>query len=165
MKQQVLNVSFGLSHSSSIECSGPTPGHHWINVGSPIVLAAHGEPKAVVLAWACLGLVWAGSIKSQQGPRRSMFAGTLLVLYVVFLKLLNCLPMCAVACHRLMISFTQDKTSHVWTGYLYAVLLLAVAFLQSVVLQQYFQRCFILGMKVRTALMAAVYKKVHLLSC
>lgn len=65
---------------------------------------------------------------------------------------------------KLMISFTQDKTSHVWTGYLYAVLLLAVAFLQSVVLQQYFQRCFILGMKVRTALMAAVYKKALVVS-
>lgn len=59
-----------------------------------------------------------------------------------------------------MISFTQDKSSYAWEGYLYAVLLLAVAILQSLLLQQYFQRCFVLGMKVRTALMAAVYKKV-----
>lgn len=65
---------------------------------------------------------------------------------------------------KLMISFTQDKTSHTWTGYMYAVLLLVVAFLQSVVLQQYFQRCFILGMKVRTALMAAVYRKALVVS-
>uniref|UniRef100_A0A671T8L9 ATP-binding cassette, sub-family C (CFTR/MRP), member 2 n=1 Tax=Sinocyclocheilus anshuiensis TaxID=1608454 RepID=A0A671T8L9_9TELE len=65
---------------------------------------------------------------------------------------------------KLMISFTQDKSSHAWTGYLYAVLLLVVAFLQSVILQQYFQRCFILGMKVRTALMAAVYKKALVVS-
>uniref|UniRef100_A0A8C2GDE6 Uncharacterized protein n=1 Tax=Cyprinus carpio TaxID=7962 RepID=A0A8C2GDE6_CYPCA len=47
---------------------------------------------------------------------------------------------------KLMISFTQDTTSH------------------SVFLQQYFQRCFILGMKVRTALMAAVYKKALVVS-
>uniref|UniRef100_A0A9J7X6J7 ABC-type glutathione-S-conjugate transporter n=1 Tax=Cyprinus carpio carpio TaxID=630221 RepID=A0A9J7X6J7_CYPCA len=73
------------------------------------------------------------------------------ILYVLFLK-------------PLMISFTQDTTSHAWTGYLYAVLLLVVAFLQSVFLQQYFQRCFILGMKVRTALMAAVYKKALVVS-
>ena len=59
-----------------------------------------------------------------------------------------------------MISFTQDKSSYAWEGYLYAVLLLVVAVLQSLLLQQYFQRCFVLGMKVRTALMAAVYKKV-----
>uniref|UniRef100_A0A8C1RES8 Uncharacterized protein n=1 Tax=Cyprinus carpio TaxID=7962 RepID=A0A8C1RES8_CYPCA len=65
---------------------------------------------------------------------------------------------------KLMISFTQDTASHAWTGYLYAVLLLVVAFLQSVFLQQYFQRCFILGMKVRTALMAAVYKKALVVS-
>lgn len=59
-----------------------------------------------------------------------------------------------------MISFTQDKSSYAWEGYLYAVLLLVVAILQSLFLQQYFQRCFVLGMKVRTAIMAAVYKKV-----
>lgn len=47
-----------------------------------------------------------------------------------------------------------------WEGYLYAVLLFVVALLQSIFLQQYFQRCFVLGMKVRTAIMAAVYKKV-----
>ncbi|TRY91587.1 hypothetical protein DNTS_021753, partial [Danionella cerebrum] len=48
---------------------------------------------------------------------------------------------------KLMVSFTQDKSSYLWTGYLYAVLLVLVAFLQSVFLQQYFQRCFVLGMK------------------
>ncbi|KAL0177128.1 hypothetical protein M9458_026022, partial [Cirrhinus mrigala] len=57
-----------------------------------------------------------------------------------------------------------DKSSYAWTGYLYAVLLLLVAFVQSVVLQQYFQQCFSLGMKVRTALMAAVYKKALVVS-
>lgn len=61
---------------------------------------------------------------------------------------------------RLMISFTQDKSYFLWEGYLYAVLLFVVALLQSIFLQQYFQRCFVLGMKVRTAIMAAVYKKV-----
>ncbi|MEQ2169338.1 hypothetical protein GOODEAATRI_024182, partial [Goodea atripinnis] len=64
--------------------------------------------------------------------------------------------------NKLMISFIQDKSSYAWEGYLYAVLLLVVALLQSLFLQQYFQRCFVLGMKVRTALMAAVYKKVSL---
>uniref|UniRef100_A0A672K2V6 ABC-type glutathione-S-conjugate transporter n=1 Tax=Sinocyclocheilus grahami TaxID=75366 RepID=A0A672K2V6_SINGR len=57
-----------------------------------------------------------------------------------------------------------DKTSHAWTGYLYAVLLLVVAFLQSVILQQYYNRCLILGIKVRVALMAAVYKKALVVS-
>uniref|UniRef100_A0A673BAN6 ABC-type glutathione-S-conjugate transporter n=1 Tax=Sphaeramia orbicularis TaxID=375764 RepID=A0A673BAN6_9TELE len=65
---------------------------------------------------------------------------------------------------KLMIAFTQDKTSYSWVGYLYAVLLLVVALLQSLFLQQYFQRCFVLGMKVRTAIMAAVYKKALVVS-
>lgn len=59
-----------------------------------------------------------------------------------------------------MISFTQDKSFFLWEGYLYALLLFVVALVQSIFLQQYFQRCFVLGMKVRTAIMAAVYKKV-----
>ncbi|XP_035771316.1 canalicular multispecific organic anion transporter 1-like [Neolamprologus brichardi] len=60
---------------------------------------------------------------------------------------------------KLMVSFTQNKSRYAWEGYLYAVLLMVVALLQSLTLQQYFQRCFVLGMRVRTALMAAVYKK------
>ncbi|XP_012683657.2 ATP-binding cassette sub-family C member 2 [Clupea harengus] len=65
---------------------------------------------------------------------------------------------------KLMITFTQDTSIYVWQGYLYAILLLLVAVVQSVFLQQYFQRCFVLGMKVRTALMAAVYKKALIVS-
>uniref|UniRef100_A0A8P4G8C0 ABC-type glutathione-S-conjugate transporter n=1 Tax=Dicentrarchus labrax TaxID=13489 RepID=A0A8P4G8C0_DICLA len=65
---------------------------------------------------------------------------------------------------KLMISFTQDKSRYTWEGYLYAVLLLVVAVLQSLFLQQYFQRCFVLGMKVRTAIMASVYKKALVVS-
>ncbi|KAL7855414.1 hypothetical protein AOLI_G00190180 [Acnodon oligacanthus] len=65
---------------------------------------------------------------------------------------------------KVMISFTQDKSTYMWQGYIYAVLLVLVTFLQSVFLQQYFHRCFILGMKVRTAIMAAVYKKALVVS-
>ncbi|XP_039995158.1 canalicular multispecific organic anion transporter 1 [Xiphias gladius] len=65
---------------------------------------------------------------------------------------------------KFMVSFTQDKSRYAWEGYLYAVLLLVVAFLQSLFLQQYFQRCFVLGMKVRTAIMATVYKKALVVS-
>uniref|UniRef100_A0A674BMM9 ATP binding cassette subfamily C member 2 n=1 Tax=Salmo trutta TaxID=8032 RepID=A0A674BMM9_SALTR len=65
---------------------------------------------------------------------------------------------------KLMISFTTDKSIYTWTGYMYAVLLILVAVFQSLFLQQYFQRCFVLGMKVRTAIMAAVYKKALVVS-
>ncbi|XP_056148222.1 canalicular multispecific organic anion transporter 1 [Lampris incognitus] len=65
---------------------------------------------------------------------------------------------------KMMISFAQDKSVYTWKGYLYAVLLLVTTVLQSIFLQQYFHRCFILGMKVRTAIMAAVYKKALVVS-
>ncbi|XP_029465938.1 canalicular multispecific organic anion transporter 1 [Rhinatrema bivittatum] len=60
---------------------------------------------------------------------------------------------------KLMIDFTQNPSEFEWKGYLYAVLLFVVALVQSLCLQQYFQGCFALGMRVRTAIMAAVYKK------
>lgn len=59
-----------------------------------------------------------------------------------------------------MISFVSDPNAYLWHGYLYAVLLFLTALVQSICLQQYFQLCFELGMLVRTALMAAIYKKV-----
>ncbi|KAG9341055.1 hypothetical protein JZ751_019809 [Albula glossodonta] len=65
---------------------------------------------------------------------------------------------------KLMISFTRDMSIYEWNGYLYAVALLLVTILQSLFLQQYFQRCFVLGMKVRTAIMAAVYRKALVVS-
>ncbi|XP_067909266.1 canalicular multispecific organic anion transporter 1 isoform X2 [Heterodontus francisci] len=60
---------------------------------------------------------------------------------------------------KLMVSFTEDPSIYTWVGYLYAVLLFLTALIQSLLLQQYFYCCFLLGMRVRTAITAAVYKK------
>ncbi|XP_062927402.1 canalicular multispecific organic anion transporter 1 isoform X1 [Mobula hypostoma] len=60
---------------------------------------------------------------------------------------------------KLIVSFTEDESIYEWKGYLYAILLFILAVLQSVMLQQYFNCCFLLGMRVRTAVTAAVYKK------
>ena len=60
-----------------------------------------------------------------------------------------------------MIRFTQDDTQPDWHGYLYAVLLFMAAVLQSLFLNQYFHRCFTMGMNMRTAIIAAVYAKVR----
>lgn len=61
---------------------------------------------------------------------------------------------------RLLISFTNDRDTYVWTAYLYSVLFFAVALIQSLCLQCYFQMCFKLGVSVRTTIMASIYKKV-----
>lgn len=61
---------------------------------------------------------------------------------------------------RLLISFENDQDSYVWIGYLYSVLFFVVALIQSLCLQYYFELCFKLGVKVRTTIIASVYKKV-----
>lgn len=51
-----------------------------------------------------------------------------------------------------------------WKGYMYAVLLFAVAVIQTLILSQYFHRMFIVGLRIRTALISAVYRKALRLS-
>lgn len=46
-----------------------------------------------------------------------------------------------------------------WKGYLYAFLLLLTAIIQTLVLSQYFHRMFVVGLRMRTALIAAIYRK------
>ena len=61
--------------------------------------------------------------------------------------------------------FTRNKAEPMWKGYMYACLMFATVFVQSMVLHQYFHRCFVVGMHIRTAVIAAVYKKVRLTIC
>ena len=60
-----------------------------------------------------------------------------------------------------MINFTSDLSEPSWHGYLYAVLLFLAALLQSLFLNQYFVRGYTLGMRMRTVIVAAVYRKVN----
>ena len=62
--------------------------------------------------------------------------------------------------HRLMIQFTEDETQPNWHGYFYAVLFFLTALVQSLFLNQYFYRVYIIGMRIRAAVIAAVYNKV-----
>lgn len=57
-----------------------------------------------------------------------------------------------------MINFV-DEDEEQWKGYFYAVLLFGTATIQTLVLSQYFNRMFIVGMRIRTALVAAIYRK------
>ena len=68
--------------------------------------------------------------------------------------------MCVVPVVRLLITFTGDESEPRWKGYLYAALLFVTAMIQSLFLHQYFHRCLRLGMRMRSAIVDAVYKKV-----
>ncbi|CAI8018869.1 Multidrug resistance-associated protein 1 [Geodia barretti] len=60
---------------------------------------------------------------------------------------------------KLLITFTEDRDEPDWKGYFYAALLFVTAVVQSLFLHQYFHRCFTLGMRMRSAIVAAIYKK------
>ncbi|XP_038214944.1 multidrug resistance-associated protein 1 isoform X4 [Zerene cesonia] len=59
---------------------------------------------------------------------------------------------------KLLIGFVEGKEP-VWKGYLYAVGLLTCATAQTLLLGHYFTRMYLVGMKIRTALTSAIYRK------
>ena len=61
---------------------------------------------------------------------------------------------------RLLINFVNDKKAPDWQGYFYTALLFVSACLQTLVLHQYFHICFVSGMRIKTAVIGAVYRKV-----
>ncbi|XP_050740738.1 multidrug resistance-associated protein 1 isoform X5 [Drosophila biarmipes] len=67
----------------------------------------------------------------------------------------------------LIISFVEAQETVAepqWKGILYAVLLFVLAAAQTFILGQYFHRMFIVGLRIRTALINAIYRKALLIS-
>uniref|UniRef100_A0A8C1G3C4 Multidrug resistance-associated protein 1 n=1 Tax=Cyprinus carpio carpio TaxID=630221 RepID=A0A8C1G3C4_CYPCA len=64
---------------------------------------------------------------------------------------------------RLLIQFVNDSSAPTWHGYFYTTLLLVCTCVQTLILQKYFHVCFVTGMRLRTAIVGAVYRKVSAL--
>ncbi|CAK8671761.1 unnamed protein product [Clavelina lepadiformis] len=62
-----------------------------------------------------------------------------------------------------MINFAKSNNP-VWQGYSLAVLLFLTAIVKSIILQQYFHVCFTVGMRLRSGVITAVYRKALTLS-
>ncbi|XP_062999456.1 multidrug resistance-associated protein 1-like [Elgaria multicarinata webbii] len=60
---------------------------------------------------------------------------------------------------ELLINFVNDEKAPNWQGYLYTALLFVSAGFQTLVLHQYFHICFVTGMRLKTAVIGAVYRK------
>ncbi|XP_074202385.1 multidrug resistance-associated protein 1 isoform X2 [Camelus bactrianus] len=60
---------------------------------------------------------------------------------------------------KLLINFVNDKKAPDWQGYFYTALLFVSACLQTLVLHQYFHICFVSGMRIKSAVIGAVYRK------
>uniref|UniRef100_A0A669BLK1 Multidrug resistance-associated protein 1 n=1 Tax=Oreochromis niloticus TaxID=8128 RepID=A0A669BLK1_ORENI len=65
---------------------------------------------------------------------------------------------------RLLIQFVNDSSAPSWQGYFYAALLFICTSVQSLILQKYFHVCFVSGMRLRTAIIGAVYRKALVIS-
>ncbi|XP_073949375.1 multidrug-Resistance like Protein 1 isoform X3 [Choristoneura fumiferana] len=60
---------------------------------------------------------------------------------------------------KLLIAFVGNQDEPMWRGYLYAVVLLVCASIQTMLLAHYFTRMYLVGMRIRTALTSAIYRK------
>ncbi|XP_034021454.1 multidrug resistance-associated protein 1-like, partial [Thalassophryne amazonica] len=60
---------------------------------------------------------------------------------------------------RLLIRFVNNSSAPSWQGYFYTALLFLCTSVQSLILQKYFHVCFVTGMRLRTAIIGAVYRK------
>lgn len=58
----------------------------------------------------------------------------------------------------------MEGKESLWKGYLYAILMLVTAIIQTIILSQYFNRMFLVGMRIRTALISTIYRKAMCLS-
>lgn len=65
---------------------------------------------------------------------------------------------------RMLIKFTKEKNVPSWWGFALAFLMFGCALLQTLILHQHFQYCFVTGMRLRTAIIGAIYRKVHTLT-
>jgi hypothetical protein len=65
---------------------------------------------------------------------------------------------------RWLLSFLNNPKTPIWVGIFYAVLLGATVYCQTLFLQSYFHRQYIVGLRFRSAITGLVYRKVNFIS-
>lgn len=61
-----------------------------------------------------------------------------------------------------MIAFVGNTDEPLWRGYFYVFLMMLTATLQTLILSQYFHRMYLVGLRIRTVLTSAIYRKVFI---
>ncbi|NWQ58725.1 MRP3 protein, partial [Neopipo cinnamomea] len=59
----------------------------------------------------------------------------------------------------ILIGFIKNKDAPAWWGFLIAALMFICAVLQTLILHQHFQYCFVTGMRLRTGITGVIYRK------
>ncbi|XP_025410477.1 multidrug resistance-associated protein 1 isoform X2 [Sipha flava] len=81
-------------------------------------------------------------------------------LFGSFLKIIeDCLVFVSPQVLKYMIAFVGDKGEPLWRGYFYVFLMMLTATLQTLILSQYFHRMYLVGLRIRTVLTSAIYRK------
>uniref|UniRef100_A0A671LIK8 Canalicular multispecific organic anion transporter 2-like n=1 Tax=Sinocyclocheilus anshuiensis TaxID=1608454 RepID=A0A671LIK8_9TELE len=60
---------------------------------------------------------------------------------------------------RMLIDFTKQPQAPSWWGYSLAFLMFSASLLQTLILHQHFQYCFVTGMRLRSGIIGAIYRK------
>ena len=60
----------------------------------------------------------------------------------------------------LLITYVGSKDPLVWRGYVYVAAMFIVACTRTLFIQQHWQVCLVTGMRLRTAIVGVVYRKV-----
>uniref|UniRef100_A0A4W4ERU3 ATP-binding cassette, sub-family C (CFTR/MRP), member 3 n=1 Tax=Electrophorus electricus TaxID=8005 RepID=A0A4W4ERU3_ELEEL len=60
---------------------------------------------------------------------------------------------------RMLIEFTKETGMPSWWGFSLAFMMFGCAVLQTLILHQHFQYCFVTGMRLRSAIIGAIYRK------
>lgn len=81
-------------------------------------------------------------------------------LFGTFLKVIeDCLVFVSPQVLKYLIAFVGNSEEPLWRGYFYVFLMMLTATLQTLILSQYFHRMYLVGMRIRTALTSAIYRK------
>ena len=59
----------------------------------------------------------------------------------------------------MLAGYIKNESDYEWKGFLFAFSMLLASIFQTLVLSQYFRRMFIVGLRIRTALISAIYRK------
>ncbi|KAL5238885.1 hypothetical protein ACI65C_006295 [Semiaphis heraclei] len=81
-------------------------------------------------------------------------------IFGTFLKVIeSCLVFVSPQVLKYLIAFVGNSSEPLWRGYFYVFLMMLTATLQTLILSQYYYRMYLVGMRVRTALTSAIYRK------
>ncbi|MGH0155468.1 UNVERIFIED_CONTAM: hypothetical protein FKN15_029128 [Acipenser sinensis] len=110
------------------------------------------------LRTAIIGAIYRKSLVITTSAKRSSTVGEIVNLMSVdaqrFMDLTTFLNMLC-----LLINFTMQKDAPSWWGFTLAFLMFFCALLQTIILHQHFQYCFVTGMRLRTSIIGAIYRK------